>query len=70
MGRMILKKNTKWYSNELNLQFLMNQLNKIMYTVKIMDQLNAIMTIENIIEMLQMNRDSKIWKKSMYKYLK
>jgi hypothetical protein len=48
----------------------MNQLNKIMYTAKIMDQLNAIMTIENIIEMLQMNRDSKIWKKSMYKYLK
>jgi hypothetical protein len=30
----------------------MNQLNKIMYTAKIMDQLNIIMTIGNIIEMV------------------
>jgi hypothetical protein len=67
---MILKKITKWYSNELILQFMRNQLNKIMYTVKIIDQLNVIMTTGNIIEMAQMSRDSKIWKKSMYKYLK
>jgi DNA-binding phage protein len=67
---MILKKITKWYSNELILQFMRNQLNKIMYTAKIIDQLNVIMTTGNIIEMAQMSRDSKIWKKSMYKYLK
>jgi hypothetical protein len=52
IGRMVLENITKWYSNELNLQFLMNQLNKIMYTAKIMDQLNIIMTIGNIIEMV------------------
>jgi hypothetical protein len=52
IGRMVLENIIKWYSNELNLQFLMNQLNKTMYTAKIMDQLNIIMTIGNIIEMV------------------